>query len=137
MEHARLQASYSLAYVPVFDTTPYADLLGNALAARCGRDGAGRCRPSGHRGSDDPSTMPIDRENTEQLLAEQQRTMNGTFDDAHAAEAGKLMGARYALACRMTRYDEVLTRQAEVQLQGSTRRPAASNCRDHPRRGTS
>jgi len=117
MEHARLQASYSLAYVPVFDTTPYSDLWGTRLqpgAAEMALAGAVR---QAIVDLDDPLIMLIDRENTEQLLAEQQRTMNGTFDDAHVAEAGKLMGARYVLACRMTRYDEVLTRQAEVQLQ--------------------
>ena len=117
MEHARLQASYTLAYVPVFDTTTYSDVWGMRMQPGAAELALAAAVRKAVLDLDDPLIMLIDRENTEQLLAEQQRAMNGTFDDAHVAEAGQLMGARFVLACRLTRYDEVLTRQAEVLWQ--------------------
>jgi hypothetical protein len=63
----------------------------------------------------DPLIILVDRENTDQLLAEQQRAMEGIYDDAHVAEAGKLLGARYVLSVRILRFDDIFSKQAEVQ----------------------
>jgi tetratricopeptide (TPR) repeat protein len=65
----------------------------------------------------DPLLVLVDRDNTAQLLAEQQRQMSGVYDDRYVVDAGKLMGARYVITCRLLRYDEVLKREVEVQAQ--------------------
>jgi TolB-like protein len=43
--------------------------------------------------------------------------MSGVYDDRYSAEAGRLIGARYVLTGKVLRFDDVLTRQIEVQVQ--------------------
>lgn len=65
----------------------------------------------------DPFIILIDRENTERVLAEQRRQMSGAYDEQRIAEAGKLIGARYVLAIRLLRFDDLLAKQLEAQVQ--------------------
>lgn len=65
----------------------------------------------------DPFLILVDRENTERLLAEQRGQMNGLYDEQSIAAAGKLLGARYVLATRILRFDDVLSKQLEAQVQ--------------------
>ncbi|MBK6369786.1 MAG: hypothetical protein IPF64_08160 [Flavobacteriales bacterium] len=43
--------------------------------------------------------------------------MQGTYDDRYAAEAGDLLGALYVLTGRILRFDDILIKQIEVQIQ--------------------
>ena len=111
------KASYTLAYVPVFDPSPYAGTNSMQLNPGAAEKALSGSIRKAILDLHDPLIILVDRENTDELLAEQQRVMNGTYDDVYAAEAGKLMGVKYVLTCRMLRYDEVLSRQIEVQVQ--------------------
>jgi hypothetical protein len=64
-----------------------------------------------------PLIILVDRDHTDELLAEQQRNMSGVYDDRYVAEAGKLIGAQYVLTGRILRFDDVLSKQIEVQMQ--------------------
>jgi hypothetical protein len=65
----------------------------------------------------DPLIVLVDRDNTEEILAEQQRQMSGVYDDRSVAAAGKLLGARYVLTGKILRFDDVLRKEIEVQMQ--------------------
>lgn len=65
----------------------------------------------------DPLLILVDRDNTEELLAEQKRQLSGIYDDRYVVEAGKLIGARYVLTAKLLRYDEIIRRDVEVQMQ--------------------
>lgn len=64
----------------------------------------------------DPFLILVTRDNTAALLAEQQRVLNGVYDDRSAAQAGRLLGARFVLTAKLLRYDEGIGRQIEMQV---------------------
>ena len=109
------KASYTLDYVPLFNELLYtAQLNGGAgqleyqLSANVKQE---------VMDLKDPLIMLLDRDHTDELLAEQQRSMSGVYDDRYVAEAGKLLGARFVLTGRILRFDDVLSKQIEVQMQ--------------------
>ncbi|MCB0769045.1 MAG: hypothetical protein KDC00_01410 [Flavobacteriales bacterium] len=115
MEGSMAKASYTLAYVPLFNELLYtAQLNGGAgqleyqLSANVKQE---------VMDLKDPLIMLLDRDHTDELLAEQQRSMSGVYDDRYVAEAGKLLGARFVLTGRILRFDDVLSKQIEVQMQ--------------------
>ncbi|HRO99585.1 MAG TPA: hypothetical protein PLN54_09155 [Flavobacteriales bacterium] len=65
----------------------------------------------------DPFLVLVDRDNTDAILAEQRRQMSGVFDDRYTLETGQLLGARYVLTAKLLRFDDVLFKQCEVQMQ--------------------
>lgn len=113
----REKAAYTLAYVPLHNRALFANAMGMAgtslqieaqLAANVKQEVLGL---------GDPLIVLVDRDNTDQLLAEQQRQMSGVYDDRYVAEAGKLLGARHVLTAKILRYDDVLRKEIEVQVQ--------------------
>ena len=113
---AREQALVTLAYVPIFDRGIY---NGGFSLTNQGTIETHLAASFKQAVLDlkDPLVMLVDRDNTSQLLAEQQRQMTGVFDDRYVVEAGKLIGARYVITAKVLRYDEVLRREVEVQMQ--------------------
>lgn len=112
---ARERSQLSLAYIPIYNNVIYngmaftdPGILESHLAASF---------KQAVLDLKDPLIVLLDRDNTDRLLAEQQRQMSGMYDDRHVVEAGKLMGARYVITGKMLRYDEILRRDIEVQLQ--------------------
>ncbi len=115
LQTAKENAAYTLAYVPLFNTMLYTaqldmgqGMIEQQLSANL---------KQAVLDLDDPLIVLVDRDNTDALLAEQQRNMSGTYDDRYVAEAGKLIGARYVLTGRIMRFDDVLMKQIEVQMQ--------------------
>lgn len=115
-EQAKEEALVVLAYVPLLDRELTATSLGLVEPGRIEHQLAANTK---HAILDlkEPLLMLVDRDNIDQLLAEQQRQMSGIFDDRQVVEAGKLIGARYVLTARILRYDEVLRREIELQMQ--------------------
>jgi len=116
LEEYRSKATWTLAYVPLLNVMLYS---GTMLLTTMPGQLESSLRASVKQALlelDDPLIILVDRENTDQLLAEQQRTMEGIYDDAYAARAGKLLGARYTLSVRINRFDDILAKQAEVQM---------------------
>lgn len=113
---AEEQARVIIAYVPLYNAGLYGSSLGligdGQLEARL----AASVKQAILK-QKDPLLVLVDRDNTEELLAEQQRQMSGIFDDRYVVEAGKLIGARYVLTARLLRYDEIIRREVEVQMQ--------------------
>jgi hypothetical protein len=115
LANARQKAAYTLAYIPLFNNMLYTAQLATGpgqveqqLAANVKRSVL-ELR--------DPLIILVDRDNTNELLNEQQRHMEGIYDDRYVAEAGKLLGARFVMTGRVLRFDDVLTKQIEVQMQ--------------------
>ena len=117
MEEARQHAAFTLAYVPIYNEHVEINVF-NVQIERGGAEVelAGAIKQA-ILALNDPLIMLVDRENTDELLAEQERGLNGTVDDRYAAQAGKLMGAKYVLTVRLLRFDEVLGRRIEMQVQ--------------------
>jgi hypothetical protein len=113
---ARDKALVVLAYVPLFERGMYTNDLGLTLQGQVEGQLAAQVKQA-ILDLKDPVIMLVDRDNTEELLAEQQRQMTGVYDDRYVVEAGKLIGARYVLTVRILRYDEILRRDIEVQMQ--------------------
>ncbi|MBL7938186.1 MAG: hypothetical protein JNL43_02400 [Flavobacteriales bacterium] len=112
---AKENASYTLAYVPLFNTMLYTaqfDMGGGMIEQQLSAN-----LKQAILDLDDPLIILVDRDNTGELLAEQQRNMSGIYQDRYVAEAGKLIGARYVLTGRIMRFDDVLSKQIEVQMQ--------------------
>lgn len=115
LQKAQEHASYTLAYVPLFNTMLYTaqlDMGQGALEQQLSAN-----LKTAILDLDDPLIVLVDRDNTDALLSEQQRNMSGTFDERHVAEAGKLIGARYVFTGRIMRFDDLLMKQIEVQMQ--------------------
>lgn len=109
------KAAYTLAYVPLLNTMLYTaqldmgqGMIEQQLSAEL---------KQAILELDDPLIILVDRDNTGDLLAEQRRNMSGIYDDQYVAEAGKLIGAKYVLTGRIMRFDDVLMKQIDVQLQ--------------------
>ena len=115
LQTAKENASYTLAYVPLFNTMLYTAQLDMGQGVVEQQLSANLKQAI--LDLDDPLIILVDRDNTDEILAEQQRNMSGTYDDRFVAEAGKLIGARYVLTGRIMRFDDVLTKQIEVQMQ--------------------
>lgn len=112
----REEASYTLAYMSLYSQSGQSEFLTGATAKDLGIQLATNVKEA-ILDTKDPFIILVDRENTERLLAEQRRQMNGAFDEQQVAQAGKLMGARYVLTARISRFDDVLVRQIEVHVQ--------------------
>ena len=65
---------------------------------------------------DEPLLRIIDRKNTEELLREQKLALSGMVDEATAAQAGQLVGARAVFTGKIISY-EVEKKRPEVQTQ--------------------
>ncbi len=109
------KAAYTLAYVPLFNEMLYTVQLGGA-PGQVEEQLSGTLKVA-LLDLKDPLIMLVDRDNTHEILDEQQRNMQGTYDDRYVAEAGKLLGARYVLTGRVLRFDDILQKQIEVQIQ--------------------
>ncbi len=116
LEECRNKASYTLAYVPGSGTgrTISVDQLfgGNGLELQLAAN-----MKRALLDLEDPLMILIDRENQDGLLAEQMRGLSGLYDERHAAEAGRLLGASHVLTARILKFDDVLGRNAEIQFQ--------------------
>lgn len=115
-EQAKAEAQVILAYVPLFDRGLYGSALALTNQGQLETQLAASTKQA-ILDLKDPLYLLVDRDNTAQLLAEQERQMSGVYDDRYVVEAGKLIGARYVLTARILRYDEVLKREIEVQMQ--------------------
>ena len=115
-DDCRQKASYALAYVPLFNSTLYVNELGASFAGQVEAQLAANVKQALLE-LNDPLIILVDRDNTDQLLAEQQRQMSGVYDDRYVAEAGKLLGARYVLTGKILRFDDLLRKEIEVQMQ--------------------
>jgi PBP1b-binding outer membrane lipoprotein LpoB len=115
-DEMRRTAQVTLAYVPIFNQAVY---NGGIQLTNQGVLEAHLAASFKQAILDlkDPLLVLVDRDNTEQLLAEQQRQMTGVFDESYGVEAGKLIGARYVLTAKLLRYDEILRRDIELQVQ--------------------
>jgi hypothetical protein len=116
LERMRREATWTLAYMPVYNKQMYAGsgIVSGAVPGQVEMQLSAAVKQA-VLDLRDPLIILVDRENTEQLLAEQQRSLEGLYDDAHVAEAGKLLGARYVLNVRILRFDDIFSKQAEVQ----------------------
>jgi hypothetical protein len=116
MERMRREATWTLAYMPVYNAQMYmgSGIVSGAVPGQVESQLSAAVKQA-VLDQDDPLIILVDRENTDQLLAEQQRSLEGIYDDAHVAEAGKLLGARYVLSVRILRFDDIFSKQAEVQ----------------------
>lgn len=116
LEHCRKQACYTLAYLPLGQNGGAPNFLGlpigsgpvdGELAALVQRE---------LLALKDPYLQLVDRGSTGVVLAEQRRQMSGPFQE-QVAQAGRLLGARYLLTGRVLKYDDLLKRDLEVQVQ--------------------
>ncbi len=115
-DQAKEEAQVILAYVPLFNRGLYASSFGIIAEGQLEAQLAASVKQS-ILDLKEPLLILVDRDNTEQLLAEQQRQLSGIYDDRYVVDAGKLIGARYVLTARLLRYDELLRREIEVQVQ--------------------
>jgi len=115
-EQTKSEAQVILAYVPLFERSLYNGAIGLVGQGQLESQLSASTKQA-ILDLRDPLYVLVDRDNTAQLLAEQERQMSGVYDDRYVVEAGKLIGARYVLTARILRYDEVLKREIEVQMQ--------------------
>ena len=113
----REEATVALAYVPLYNGQLYANELSGMLGGSTVEAQLAANMKQAILGLNDPLIVLVDRDNTEELLAQQRRQMSGVYDDRYSAEAGRLIGARYVLTGKVLRFDDVLTRQIELQVQ--------------------
>lgn len=116
-EQCREQALLPLAYVPLYNGQLYANELSGVLGGSTVEAQLAANIKQAILALDEPLIVLVDRDNTEELLAQQRKQMSGVYDDRYSAEAGRLIGARYVLTGKILRFDDVLTRQIEVQVQ--------------------
>lgn len=117
LAQCRDSAAYTIAYVPIYNKGLYTDMLSLQTAAGPIEAQLAANIKQEVLDLNDPLIILVDRDNTEQVLAEQRRAMSGVYDDRYVAEAGKLLGARYVLTARILRFDDVLRKEIEVQVQ--------------------
>lgn len=115
-DQAKENAQVILAYVPLFNQGLYVSGFGLIAEGQLETQLAATVKQS-ILNLKEPLLILVDRDNTEQLLAEQQRQLSGIYDDRYVVDAGKLIGARYVLTAKLLRYDEILRREIEVQVQ--------------------
>ncbi|MBP7407169.1 MAG: hypothetical protein KA941_00275 [Flavobacteriales bacterium] len=117
LAECREKASYTVAYVPLYNANLYPEMLGlQSVVGQLETQFAANVKQE-VLDLQDPLIVMVDRDNTEELLAEQQRQMSGVYDDRSVAAAGKLLGARYVLTGKILRFDDVLRKEIEVQMQ--------------------
>lgn len=117
LAECREKASYTVAYVPLYNANLYPEVLGlQDIVGQLEAQFAANVKQE-VLDLNDPLIVLVDRDNTEEILAEQQRQMSGVYDDRSVAAAGKLLGARYVLTGKILRFDDVLRKEIEVQMQ--------------------
>ncbi|MBL7964733.1 MAG: hypothetical protein JNM31_12925 [Flavobacteriales bacterium] len=117
LQEAREKASWTISFVPLVNQMLY---IGNPLLIMSSNSLELALAASVRQAIldlKDPLVILVDRENTAELLAEQERGMQGVYDDAYAVKAGRLLGARFVLTGRILRYDDAFAKQIEVQVQ--------------------
>lgn len=115
LPEAREKGSFTLAIVPLLNVSLYTVKLGGT-PGQVEQQLVAQIKQA-LLGLGDASMILVDRDQTDRFLEEQQRTMSGVFDDNYVVEAGKLLGAEHVLTTRILRFDDVLARLMEVQLQ--------------------
>lgn len=116
MEHTRRMARYTLAYLPVQPSRSKRTILGFEIGSGPVDQELAVLVQRELLALKDPFMQLVDRGSTDVILAEQRRQMSGPFSE-QVAEAGKLLGARYILTGRVLKYDDLLKRDLEVQVQ--------------------
>lgn len=116
-EQCREQAQLVIAYVPLYNGSIYANEFSTVLSGTSVESQLAATIKEAILKLNDPLIVLVDRDNTDRLLAEQRRQMSGVYDDRYGAEAGKLLGANYVLTGKVLRFDDVLSKQIEVQVQ--------------------
>ncbi len=116
-EECREKAQLVVAYVPIYNSSIYANELGLMLGGTSVEAQLAANIKEAILKLNDPLIVLVDRDNTERLLAEQRRQLSGVYDDRYGAEAGKMLGAKYVLTGKVLRFDDVLSKQIEVQVQ--------------------
>lgn len=112
---AKEEAAYTVSYIPLFNNMLYTVQV-TGMAGQIEEQLSASVKQA-ILDLKDPLIILVDRDHTHAILEEQQRNMSGTYDDRYASEAGKLMGARYVITGRILRFDDILARQIEVQMQ--------------------
>ncbi|MBK8226881.1 MAG: hypothetical protein IPK70_06870 [Flavobacteriales bacterium] len=116
LEACREKARYTLAYLPVQQPHEKRSIMGFSIGSGpVDMELAGLVQRE-LLALKDPFLQLIDRGSTDVVLAEQRRQMSGNYNE-QMAQAGKLLGARYLLTGRVTKYDDLLKRDLEVQVQ--------------------
>ena len=116
LEHCKRMARYTLAYLPVQASRSKRTILGFEIGSGPVDQELAVVVQREVLALKDPFLQLIDRGSTDVILAEQRRQMNETFSE-QAAVAGRLLGARYILTGRVLKYDDLLKRDLEVQVQ--------------------
>lgn len=116
IEHCRRMARYTVAYLPVQEPRAKRTIMGFEVGSGPVDQELATLVQRELLALKDPFLQLIDRGSTDVILAEQRRQMSGPFND-QVAEAGKLLGARYILTGRVLKYDDLLKRDLEVQVQ--------------------
>jgi hypothetical protein len=116
-DSCRQRAAFSLAYVPIYNQQIYTNELGGVLSTSSIEAQLAANVKKALLDLNDPLIILVDRDNTDQLLAEQRRQLGGVYDERYSMQAGRLIGARYVLSAKILRFDDVLSRQMEVQMQ--------------------
>ena len=111
----REKATYTLAIVPLHNSELYPSKLGG-IGGQVELQLVAKIEQA-ILDLQEPTIALVDRTNTDQLLAEQQRSLEGVYDERYAVGAGRLMGAAHVLSPRILRFDDVLSRMIEVQVQ--------------------
>jgi tetratricopeptide (TPR) repeat protein len=113
----REKAAYTLGYVPLYNGSIYTNEIGLVFVNGTVEAQLAASIKAAILDLQDPFLVLVDRDNTDEILAEQRRQMSGAYDDRYGAEAGRLLGARYVLTAKLLRFDDVLFKQCEVQMQ--------------------
>lgn len=116
-DSCRHQASYTLGYVPLHNSALQANEIATVLGGATVEAQLAASVKAALLDLNDPFLVLVDRDNTDAILAEQRRQMSGVFDDRYTLETGQLLGARYVLTAKLLRFDDVLFKQCEVQMQ--------------------
>ncbi|HRH38212.1 MAG TPA: hypothetical protein PK760_07700, partial [Flavobacteriales bacterium] len=113
----REKAQVMVCYIPVVNSALYNDVVGALYSYGQLETQLAANMKQALMDLNDPLLVLVDRDHTDQIIEEQRRQMSGAYDDRHLIEAGKLLGARYVLTAKILRYDDVLRRETEVQVQ--------------------
>lgn len=69
-------------------------------------------------GLKDPFLQLVERESLDQMLEEQQKSMNAIFNQEEVIEAGKLAGARYIITGELISYEILTAPQRSIEKKG-------------------
>ncbi|HRD51878.1 MAG TPA: tetratricopeptide repeat protein [Flavobacteriales bacterium] len=116
VEHCRRMARFTVAYLPVQESRAKRTIMGFEIGSGPVDQELATLVQRELLALKDPFLQLIDRGSTDVILAEQRRQMSGPYSE-QVAEAGKLLGARYILTGRVLKYDDLLKRDLEVQVQ--------------------